>query len=103
MPNPRLGYEVARSLPMAELLADRAAEVAEQARALARREAYQTGDYERSIESDSGIEPSGAVGRVNARDFKAGWIELGTRRQPARAILRRAVEATGYRVRKRRV
>jgi hypothetical protein len=94
--------EVARSVPVDELLASRAAEVAEQARQLAGREAYQSGDYQRSIEPASGTEAGGAVGRVNASDFKAGWIEFGTRRQPARAILRRAAEAEGYRVGKGR-
>jgi hypothetical protein len=87
---------------VAELLGSRAAEVAEQARQLAGREAYQSGDYQRSIQSASGIEPGGAVGRVNAGDDKAGWIEFGTKRQPARAILRRAAEAVGYRVGKGR-
>jgi hypothetical protein len=100
--NPRLAFEVARSLPVAELLTGRAEQVAAQARALARREAYQTGAYARSIEPASGIEPGGAVGCVNASDFKAGWIEFGTKRQPARAILRRAAEADGYRVTKGR-
>jgi hypothetical protein len=98
VPNPRLGLEVARSVPVAELLGSRAAEVAEQARQLAGREAYRSGDYQRSIEPVSGIEPGGAVGRVNASDFKAGWVEFGTKRQPAKAILRRAAEAEGYRV-----
>lgn len=89
---------VARSLPVAELLAAQAEQVAEQARQITGREAHQGGDYQRSIEPASGIEQGGAVGRVNASDFKAGWVEFGTKRQPAKAILRRAAEAEGYRV-----
>lgn len=56
-----------------------------------------TGEYRDSIEGEAGIENGVAKGRVNAHNFKAHWIEFGTRYWPAHAVLRRAVESVGLR------
>lgn len=75
--------------------------VADNARAIARAEAFDTGDYHDSIENVVGIEAGRATGRVIADDFKAVWIEDGTgppAPTPPRAVLRRAAEKAGLRV-----
>lgn len=61
-----------------------------------------TGAYRDSISSEAGVEGVSAYGRVIAADFKANWIEFGTIRHPARAVLRRAVESVGLKVRSSR-
>ncbi len=78
-----------------------AGEVADEAKGIARREAYDTGVYHDSIEGAAGLdETARIVGRVNAGDFKAHWIERGyTQRNgvhvPGKNILRRAADAAG--------
>lgn len=52
-------------------------------------------DLRDSIFSDVGNDGSGFVGRVGATDWKAGLVELGTSKNPARPALRDAVEAAG--------
>lgn len=58
-----------------------------------------TGAYRDSIKSDSVMVMDGinrkSVYRLLATDFKAGWIEFGTSRMPAFAVLRRAIESVG--------
>lgn len=87
--------EIVRSQPISDHVQDIARGIALDAKSLARVEAYASGDYYRSIEAGAGVRDGRAVGRVSAGDFKAGWIEFGTRRQPPKAILRRAAEAAG--------
>lgn len=59
---------------------------------------YETGEYVNSIEAAAGVEDGIAMGRVNAHDPTAGYIEFGTSDTPAFAPLRRGVESTGLRV-----
>jgi hypothetical protein len=47
------------------------------------------GDYRDSIEGDVVFKGGRWRGRVTARDFKAHWIEYGTKRWPKLAIMRR--------------
>ena len=56
---------------------------------------HETGDYIESINGDSGIENGVAAGRVNADDYKAWWLEVGTEDTPPFAPLRRGVDAVG--------
>lgn len=80
--------------------------IAEAAKSLARAEAYDTGAYERSIRPASGIDTDEGgtktmIARVNAFDFKSGWIEFGSIHNPppgGHKILQRAAEASGYKV-----
>ena len=48
-----------------------------------------------SIFSDVANTDDGFVGRVGATDWKAGLVELGTSKVPARPALRDAIEANG--------
>ena len=103
IPNP-VGIKLLQAGPdMQAKLLEEAMKVAEAARELARKDAYQTGDYMRSIRGSAGISKiegqRTAVARVNAFDWKAGFIEFGTSTgMTPRAILSRAAEALGYTV-----
>lgn len=66
-----------RAVPMVAAMKSRAKAVEERAKALARAEAYDRGDYMNGIEATAGVDAQGAVGRVNAKDFKSHWIEFG--------------------------
>lgn len=93
--------QLASTVEMRKFLYGRAKTAAEYARYIAASEAIDTGDYAASIDGTAGIEDGEALGRVFAKDFKAGWIEFGTGAPyPTRAfaILRRAVEAAGMKV-----
>lgn len=69
--------------------------IAMSSKALAHAEAYDTGDYERGIETYVGSEGV----RVIATDFKSHWIEWGTSTGfAARHVLRRAAQMIGFRV-----
>lgn len=83
---------VARSAKMLIAMEIRAERIASAARDIA---PVETGDYKAGIEAVSGIVDGVATGRVNARDFKSHWVEFGTVKQPARAVLRRAVDSVG--------
>ncbi len=53
-----------------------------------------SGDYARGITADAGLNDANeAVGRLKSTDFKSHWIEFGTSRWPAHAVLSRAIEA----------
>lgn len=49
-------------------------------------------DIVSSIYHDTFLTPAGWQGRVGVTDFKGGWYEFGTSRQPARPYLIPAVE-----------
>lgn len=87
--------EIIRSQPLSDHVQEVTRGIALDAKSLARTEAYLSGDYYRSIDSGAAVRDGRPIGRVAAGDFKAGWIEFGTRRQPPKAILRRAAEAAG--------
>lgn len=48
------------------------------------------GDYRDSISGEVVFEKGAWRGRVIARDYKAHWIEYGTRKMPKQAVMRRA-------------
>ena len=96
--NPALKAQLARDPAFRAGLDRMGKEMAAEAKALARSEAYETGAYHDSIEGGVGDDDEGAVARVVARDDAALIVEFGTSRQPAKAILRRAAEAAGHRV-----
>lgn len=59
-----------------------------------------SGKYKEGIRVDMGTDASGNyLARLNATDFKSHWIELGTSKFPARAVLRRGADAAGLKVR----
>jgi hypothetical protein len=102
IPNPIGLAALSTNAQLKFALREVAAVVTAAAKELARREAYDNGDYYRSIRPASGVEKTdegpAAIARVNAWDFKAGWIEFGTVKMPAKKILQRAAEASGYKV-----
>ena len=48
------------------------------------------GDYRKSIEGSVVFEDGKFKGRVTARDYKARWIEFGTKRMPKQSVMRRS-------------
>lgn len=104
IPNPVGILKLRTQVQMQSALKDVATIIADAAKELAHADAFDTGDYMNSIRPAAGIDkdengiPS-AVARVNAWDWKAGWIEFGNINiQPPRRILERAAEACGYEV-----
>lgn len=95
--NHNLESDIAHSDEMRDVLESKAQEVADEARRIARAEAYQTGAYHDSIRAVVGERDDGeVVGRVLASDYKAVWIEVGTAQGfTARSPLRRALEVLG--------
>ncbi|NNC10694.1 hypothetical protein HII28_02175 [Planctomonas sp. JC2975] len=77
----------------AEEIANRIAEVARDSAP------EETGEYAAGIT----VQKTKTGARVFASDFKSAWLEFGvpSRGVPARFILRRAVEAAGYKFKKR--
>jgi hypothetical protein len=103
IPNPIGIQQLKVGAQMKYMLHEVAETITEAAKELARSEAYLSGDYYRSIRPASGIEKTesgpAAIARVNAWDWKAGWIEFGSiHNNPPRRILQRAAEASGYQV-----
>lgn len=78
-----------RSTGLRNVISAYAEEVAGVARGLAPR---RNDDLRNSIEAEVGLDQNGILGRVNAHDFKAHWIEFGTVRTPAQPYLRPAAE-----------
>lgn len=105
IPNPVGIKQLQNSAQIKGALHEVAAAIAQVAQDIARQEAYDTGDYMRGIRPASGIVTEDgvkrAVGRVNAFDWKSGWIEFGSIHNPppgGHKILQRAAEAAGYKV-----
>ena len=93
--NPLLEKELLAGDEMVEVLRVKARRGAILAKAIA---PVETGDYQRGIIADAGLDERGeAKGRIIAKDWKSGFIEFGTIKTPARAILRRAAETLGLR------
>ena len=103
--NPNLEAELTGSLtdrgPLEHVLGELADDIAMEAQAIARGEFYRSGDYERGIQAEHGLDEGGdLVGRVNATDWKShwaegGWLDRGGGRR-ARHILTRAAERVGF-------
>lgn len=73
------------------------AKVLDRAKQIARQEAYESGAYLNSFTSrteKSQKKGDRTVGIVEVTDNKWHWIEYGTRRTAAKAVLRRAVDET---------
>ncbi len=77
-------------------LRNRADAVADEAHRIAQAEAFDTGDYDASIEVKESTGPDGRKGFiVEASDFKALWIEYGSQTNPRVRTLGRAADAGG--------
>lgn len=72
---------------------DLTGKVEQRAVEIAKNEAFDTGAYANSFTSRIEKTRNGdrSIGVVEVKDQKWHWIEYGSRRQPAKAILRRAV------------
>jgi hypothetical protein len=92
--NPDLEAMLTRTRVLEDPLKEAADDIRDEAKRIARAEAYDEGDYEDGIESEVVIS-DGIAGRVKALDFKSGWIEFGTVKQSPKAPLRRAGETRG--------
>lgn len=57
-----------------------------------------TGAYRDGILTDQVLTDGKWITRLVGSDFKSGWIEFGTKRMPAFATLRTAMEAAGLHV-----
>lgn len=96
-PNPNIDEE-ARGLSIVGASAE---EAAEKIAAIARSDApHETGEYAAGIV----VQKTKTGARVFASDYKSAWIEFGvpSQGQPARFVLRRAVEAAGFKFKKGR-
>jgi hypothetical protein len=104
-PNWQLGEELRRSGVLDAALLAITSEIALTAREIAVKEAFDTGEYLGSIHGGLARSKRGLpLGRVQADDFKGGWIEKGHRTPgggfvKGRNILRRAGRRSGLRVR----
>lgn len=94
IPNPKFAAEYAASTDALAMVEALATEAAPLARDLA---ATDTGDLAESVEASAAVVDGIATGRVSAGNFKAGWLEFGTRRSDsggrAQPFLRPAVSA----------
>lgn len=91
--NPRFEHELAHSAEMRLMLKRKAEQVRDEAKRIARAEAYDTGAYHDSIRVVVGEREDGTVtARVVSDDRKANWIEVGTSKMDARAPLRRGLD-----------
>ena len=89
-PDPKFEEEMRRSPDLRAHLEQLAKAAAERAQQLV---PVKTGALRDSIEGVVDYDQRGFVGRVDAHDFKAGWVEFGTVRRAARPFLRPAIEA----------
>jgi len=94
--NPELAAELLRK---AEDIAHKAKEIAEaefhnsRVHTLKGGHINEPGDYANSIEGSVVHGRNAAMrGRVTAHDFKAHWIEYGTKKWPKHAVLRKAAD-----------
>lgn len=92
IPNPALEKLLGATLEMKIMLHDRADEVVKAAKDIA---PVSSGDYRDGLDAESGLDKGGMVGRVNANDWKSGFIEFGTSTTPTFAVLRRAIDQVG--------
>ncbi|MQB01865.1 MAG: hypothetical protein GEU78_16560 [Actinobacteria bacterium] len=97
--NPNLERELLRSAQYRQTLGQLTEEGVQEAKALARREAYDTGAYHDSIRADAGVEDGEWQGRINAFVPYAHLLEFGSARPGlpgrARRILSRGAQAAG--------
>lgn len=92
--------QVLRSGAARESLLEIGDKIATEAGQIASREAKRTGDYAGSFEARPSSRGSLLAAEVGSTDFKAVWIEEGTKRNRPIATLQRAAEnVTGKRPR----
>ena len=90
--------QLGRSTEVRGALLESAEAIAKEGQRIAEAEAYRSGDYMRGIGAAAvGLASGELSGQVQAKDWKSNWVEFGTVNTPARAVLRRAAEALGYR------
>lgn len=98
VPNPSFTEQLEQSAKFRLFLRGVAAVGAERAEAMARAEAFDSGDYAASFEGTTATTPEGVVGRIRNVDWKAGLLEVhGTQNGRGRAILRRSAETLSTR------
>jgi hypothetical protein len=97
VPNPRAIALLGATPEMVLAMKSRAEAGIEESRAIA---PVVTGEYRDGLVAEAGIEgtPPTAKGRMNAKKFTSGWIEFGTSRMAAQAVLRRGAEAAGLKL-----
>lgn len=95
-PNPFATRELAVTPAMQEAMEEHAKAALEPAQSLAL--IGHTGDYQRGIKTSSGVYKGLAVGRLLATHFTSAWIEFGTSKWDAHAILRQACDAAGLKL-----
>jgi hypothetical protein len=91
VPNRNLTRQLERTTNYLAVLLDAAKEAEDAAKRIARSEAYEEGDYHDSIEGTR----VGLDVVLQAKDFKAGWIEYGQANFKTVAPLRRGAKAVG--------
>lgn len=88
--DPSFEEELLHSPFVLELVREKAEAAAKRAREIV---PVESGDLRDSIQGDVVLESRGFIGRVNAFDWKAHFVEFGTSRRRARPFIRPAVEA----------
>lgn len=104
-PNPNIDEELGNAdLPVIKTSSKEVAEdIARVARQLAPSGPSNSGSEPGAYVDGIVVQETKTGARVLASDYKSAWIEFGvpSQGQPARFVLRRAVEAAGYKFRKR--
>lgn len=96
--NPFFKRQFAKTAVYQAFMLRQAMQVREEAKRIARAEAYRTGAYHESIKAKVDIQRDDVVAYTYSDDYKARWIELGTATGfVAKAPLRRALESQNLR------
>lgn len=96
--DPNAGDEVVRMPEVIQHfgdIADAAAQAVRAAWEASGPHPYETGDFVSSIHGISGTKNGRVAARVNADDYKAWWLEVGTEDTPAFAPLRLGADLIG--------
>ena len=96
--NPALEAELARSPQMMAVLAAAASRGADEAKQIARREAYDTGAYHDGIRAGSGMQDGRPQARIIGSVFYSHFVERGGLHTPPKHILSRGAQAAGLRI-----
>lgn len=91
--------DLERDPAMVRMLAQRAGDVVGYAQTIAPRgNSPEADSYRAQIQAEVGTEGVRTIARVNANKFTSHWIEFGTIRTRAHAVLRRAAALAGLRL-----
>ncbi len=90
IPSPNADALIANSVEMREAMEWHAKRALGPAQDMA---PVKTGAYRDGLKTDSTVFKGRACGLLIASDFKSVWIEFGTSKWPAHAVLRRACDA----------